>query len=77
MEGIQYAKFCLDDVKTRILVNKKLAIRHYNMSLTMKTTTSTGKIQKYRKKLKIKKKLRKLVHRSQKINSYKTKPLIR
>ena len=51
MEGIQYAKFCLDDVKTRIFVIKKLSIRHNNMSLTMKTTTSTGKIQKYSRKV--------------------------
>ena len=45
MEAFIYAKFHLD-VTTRMFAIQKISIRHYNMSLTMMTTTNTGKIQK-------------------------------
>ena len=44
MEALKNTK-CLD-VTTRLFVIQKLPIIHYNLLLTMKTTTNTGKIQK-------------------------------
>ena len=46
MEAIKYARLCLD-VTTGMIIFQKLSINHYNMSLTMKTTTNTGKIRKF------------------------------
>ena len=44
-KAIKNANLCLD-VMPRMFVIQKLLIRPYNMSLTMKATSNTGKIQK-------------------------------
>ena len=52
MEAKKYAKLVLERTTTKFfIVIHKLSIRHYNKSLTMKTTKNTGKIQKFSRKV--------------------------
>ena len=50
MEANKYAKLCLFGT-TKIIITHKASKRHYNKSLTMKTTTNTCKIQKFSRKV--------------------------